>query len=98
MYKDEYLPCFAERGCTGYESTKEQCLESIDKALYEWFNRKSKGVLVISITDKDKYKDQWVEAIAEYNDVACVTTMSLLHGDYECKMFCIPVFQNLGRV
>jgi hypothetical protein len=98
---DVMLPCYSGRCSLSRSTSIEKLCREIDKSLKavdaetDW-EVDGRGILVISVTERDRNYKQQLEAISQYNEVAIATTAGS-HGDYQCWLCLIPVFENLGR-
>lgn len=82
-----YLPCYITRCRVIDVLMNPEDIHYFIEQSAEWNKR---GILIFSVTEKDKNHKLFLEAAAMYEGVTITQCQSRLHGDYLCWMIAIP--------
>lgn len=84
-----YLPCYITRIVV---KDTIDTIEKVHKFIELTSKECRKGILMFSVTEKDKNNKVFREAMDEYEGVTITECVSRWHGDYKCWMISLPVF------
>lgn len=89
----DICPCYVNRINTINCKKKEDMINYVTKALNSWKNisNENTGIIMISITEKDKNWKLWIECLQTFKQVTFTRTLTKYHdGAYWCFLACIP--------